>query len=85
MKKDDKYGFIDMTGELVIPCEWDDAYSFSEGLSSVEKDGKYGFIDTTGNVVIPCEYEDVAYSDGYIALIKSGYLTIVDKEGNRVY
>ena len=75
---------IDTTGKLVIPCKLDDAYPFREGLVRVEKDGKYGFIDTTGELVIPCEW-DSAYSNGYIALIKNGYLTILDKEGNRVF
>ena len=87
VEKDGKEGVIDTTGKLVIPCEWNDASSLSEGLARVKKDGKYGFIDTTGKLIIPCEYEydSIAYSDGYIALIKNGYLTIVDKEGNRVY
>lgn len=84
VEKDGKYGFIDTTGKLVVPCEWDDAYSFRDGLACVEKDDKWGFIDTTGELVIPCEW-DSAYSNGYIALIKNGYLTIVDKEGNRVF
>ena len=30
-----KYGFIDKTGHLVIPCQYDDAGDFSEGLASV--------------------------------------------------
>ena len=38
----------------------------------------------TGKLVIPCKYEEVARSGGYIALIKDGYLIIVDKDGNRV-
>ena len=46
-----KEGFIDTTGKLVIPCQWDDTGSFSEGLAWVKKDGKWGVIDTKGNIV----------------------------------
>ena len=36
-----KYGFIDKTGKLVIPCEWNGAWHFNrgiEGLSWVQND-----------------------------------------------
>ena len=40
-----KYGFIDETGKVVIPCKWRNAWSFSEGMARVEDDnGKRGFI-----------------------------------------
>lgn len=54
-----KYGFIDKTGSLVIPLEYDRAYNFTDGLAPVMADGKYGFIDKTGAVVVPLEYYTV--------------------------
>ncbi len=56
-----KYGFIDKTGEVVVPLEYDDAQNFSEGLAVVEKDGKWGYIDKTGKVVVPLGEYDYAY------------------------
>lgn len=56
--KDDKTGFIDLNGEVVIPIVYD-SYThddFSEGLCVVYKDGKAGMIDTEGHIVIPFEY-----------------------------
>jgi hypothetical protein len=48
-----KHGFIDKTGEEIIPLKYDSDYSsFSEGLAGVELNKKYGFIDKTGKVVI---------------------------------
>ena len=29
--KDGKYGFVDTTGKLVIPCEWDYVNNYNEG------------------------------------------------------
>lgn len=57
--RDEKYGFIDQTGEIAIPLDYDGAENFSEGLARVWRNGKCGMIDMEGNVVIPLEYENM--------------------------
>lgn len=37
VKKDGKWGYIDETGEMVIPFQYDKAYLFREGLALVGK------------------------------------------------
>lgn len=81
-----KYGFIDTTGELVIPYEWENVKFFREGLAGVCKDGKWGFIDTTGNLVIPYQWDYCSYGfkDG-MAIVSNkgeGQYYVIDKEGN---
>lgn len=45
-------GFIDKTGELVIPCKWKNAWDFSEDLALVRDEEYMGYyIDKTGRVV----------------------------------
>lgn len=61
-----KAGFIDNTGKLVVPCIYEQLYSFDietfKGeLTAAKKDGRWGFIDKKGKVVIPFEYEDQVY------------------------
>ena len=57
-KNIDKYGFIDETSKVVIPCQWEFVGYFTEGLAAVmDEHGKFGFIDKTGKVVIPCQWE----------------------------
>jgi hypothetical protein len=46
-----KCGFINNRGQLLIPCKFDDALSFSEGLAAVTINGKEHLIDKTGNIV----------------------------------
>ena len=53
VEKNNKFGFIDMTGKEVIPLIYDQASFFSEGVAFVLKDGKYGFIDQNGKEVTP--------------------------------
>lgn len=51
---DNLYGYIDMKGNIAIPCIYSMAKDFSEGLARVcSKDWNYGFIDKQGNTVIP--------------------------------
>jgi|694.fasta_scaffold02842_6 hypothetical protein len=46
-----KWGFINNRGQLLNPCKFDDALSFSEGLAAVTINGKEHLIDKTGNIV----------------------------------
>ena len=63
VKKEEKWGYIDTTGKLVIPCEWDWSATFDNGLTWVRKDRKWGCIDTTGKIVVPCELDCVYYGE----------------------
>jgi hypothetical protein len=89
-----KYGFIDKTGKVVVPAEYEAAWDFSEGLAAVAKDGKLGFIDKTGSVVIPLQYNYETYG-GYrfsngLAVVTAGdfespdYM-VIDKTGKPAF
>lgn len=52
-----KYGYINSEGEIVIPCIWDEAFDFHDGLAAVvDEDKKQGYINMQGDLVIPCEW-----------------------------
>ena len=81
---DGEYGFIDDTGKLVIPCQWNYATDFSEGLARVTDSGwNHGYIDKTGEVVIPCEWNDAgSFKEGLAPVQDSnGYWGFIDKTG----
>jgi len=44
------------TAEIIIPLQFQDARSFSDGMAAVKKDGMWGYIDRLGQWVIPPEY-----------------------------
>jgi hypothetical protein len=52
-----KFGYIDTTGKLVVPLQYDQAWDFINGYASVVKDGKTGYIDATGQEIIPPQFE----------------------------
>ncbi|MFR3216465.1 MAG: WG repeat-containing protein [Dysgonomonas mossii] len=66
VKVNQKYGFIDNTGEEIVPCIYDLAYPFSEGFALIKINDLYGFIDTTGKEVISPKYIQARdFNDGY--------------------
>lgn len=42
VRQNDKYGFVDKVGQVVIPLMYDDVRPYSEGLAGVQKDNKWG-------------------------------------------
>lgn len=85
VKKQNKVGFIDAIGNLIIPFEYNLAKSFSEGFACVAKNGKFGFIDIAGNLIIPFEYEDAhSFSEGLAGVKKGDKWGFIDTNGNLV-
>lgn len=68
------YGFMDHSGNMVIPQMFSGAGNFSEGLAAVRNaDKQWGYIDKTGNTVIPFAYDGAAsFADGLAAVSKDG-------------
>ena len=55
--KNDKWGYIDTTGNVIIPFKYEYGnILFTGGLAPVNLNGKYGYIDKTGAEVVPIEY-----------------------------
>ncbi len=84
--KDGKYGFLDLSGDEVIPFIYDEVYSFQEGLSAACKGGKWGFIDKAGMEVISTVYDQVdsSFHNGLAAACLNGKWGLIDKSGNTI-
>jgi hypothetical protein len=65
-----KWGYIDKTGQLIIPFKFDGAADFSEGLAAVDMKEKTGYIDKTGKLVIPPRFiSGFPFSEGLAMVI----------------
>lgn len=51
-----KWGYINESGETVIPFEYDGAQEFSDGLAAVKKGDLFGYIDYNNKVVINFQF-----------------------------
>ena len=82
--KNKKEGVIDAQGNLVIPCEYSNVWSFKEGMFSIKKDNLCGYADEKGNVVIPCIYKHSYSFDNEVAEVQREGVKvpiIIDKTG----
>ena len=52
----EKYGYVNDSGDIIIPFEYSYADKFRYGKAIVSKGRMHGIIDYEGNVVIPFEY-----------------------------
>ncbi len=71
----DKRGYIDRTGKIVIKPKWAGANNFSEGRAVVAFDSaqyKEGYVDTTGKLVIPARFDQATDFDDGLALVGVG-------------
>ena len=66
----EKYGFIDKTGSIVVQADFDSTYSYQDGYCIIVQgdihsfDAKYGVIDRTGNLVVHCQYRRISSCSG---------------------
>ena len=62
-------GFIDLDGKLVIPMTFDYVGNFSSGLAVASKNEKVGYIDASGTYVIDPQFDSAEdFSDGVAAV-----------------
>ncbi len=91
---DGKWGYIDRSGQTVIPIKYEQVSPFSGGLAVVQLHGRTGCIDRTGKEIVPCQYNDVRnFADEAVVaenISETSYrtylheLTFFDKTGKRI-
>ncbi len=71
IRVNESWGFINGSGQVVIPPTFERVGHFSRYLAKVRKNGKWGFIDSKGKEVIPAVYEAVRdFSEGVTTVIQ---------------
>jgi len=92
---EEKWGYIDKSGNVVFPIKLGHAMDFSEGLAAINVGGyagylgsgggKWGFIDKTGNIVVPFKYDDVrSFSEGFAVVMLGGKFGFIDNTGHEI-
>jgi hypothetical protein len=94
--ENEKIGFADENGKIVIPARYDFASFFKNGLAAFGKDfkivmedemqlikeGKWGFINMKGDTVVPQKYNELpSIHDGSWAVKKGHEVILIDKDG----
>lgn len=82
----EKWGYKDENGKIVIQPTYDNAYKFREGLAAVYLDEQNGYIDQTGKFVIKTDFSYIGgFSEGLAAVRTEDFkLGFIDKTGKVV-
>ena len=91
VKKNEKYGLINLSGKEVLPCEYDEIIAIEgiENALKILKDGKYGVCDNEGKIIVKPESSDVTNlgkdnKSGFIVKNDEGKYGVVDYSSNVV-
>lgn len=97
--EDDKIGFADVLGNIIIPPEFRAVRSFQENRAAFCEGctktadgehwywsgGKWGYIDKTGKVVIEPQFEKVhSFENGKARIEQQGMTYFIDQNGERL-
>ncbi|HSR52174.1 MAG TPA: WG repeat-containing protein [Acidobacteriota bacterium] len=95
-ERDEKFGFFDESGQVVIQPRFEFALPFSEGLAAVCKGctrenhgehwsavgGNWGYIDRSGRESIPFAYDEAAsFEGGRARVVQDGQPQWIGKDG----
>lgn len=83
---DDRWGFIDASGDVVIEPAFDRAWSFTDGLALVQQGDRFGFIHTDGRFAVEPRFRDALFfSEGLAPVqIDDGNWGYIDRQGEFV-
>jgi hypothetical protein len=82
IKENNRIGFIDHKGNIVIKPKFRSAGNFSEGLIAARMNGLYGYVDRTGEFVIAPKFEYATdFKEGYAIVVQKNIPTYIDKNG----
>jgi hypothetical protein len=84
--RDGKHGYIDCTGHIAIPLDYDDAKGFQGGFATVNVGGKWGFLDTAGKLLFEPQFAETAgfFSEGFAAVRVGEKWGYADRSGKLV-
>jgi hypothetical protein len=70
--QNDRFGYKDGSGNILIPCIYEAAENFHEDLAVVRKNQKFGFIDKSGKEVIRFQYDYAGNFENGMSIVKQG-------------
>ncbi|WP_107039806.1 WG repeat-containing protein [Brumimicrobium mesophilum] len=83
--KNEQYGFMDESGNVVIPAKYEFAGEFNNGLAVVAKNGIYGYINKDGVLLIDYKYEEAMdFDQGRAIVLENDKYGIIDVSGTYI-
>lgn len=72
--KKEKYGYVNLTGNTIIPFIYDFADNFNNSNTAlVKKEKLYGYLDSNAKLFIPFMFDNASPFIGTVAAVQKGY------------
>ena len=85
VKIDNRYGFVDINGDLRIANRYDAIGSFNENMAPVKLMGKWGFVDRIERLFVQPLYDEVfPFQNEHAIVKKQNKFGVVNKFGSEV-
>jgi len=82
IKRDGKFGFIDVLGNLRVANRYEDAQPFHEGLAAIKIKDKWGIIDKQERLVVQPQYDSIMnFRNGKASAKKNGLWGMLASDG----
>lgn len=74
--KNGKYGYVEATGKILIPLEYDAIGISNNGQILVKKESKLGLFDKTGKKILPIKYDEIlaGYDNNFVLKENNNYV-----------
>jgi len=83
VQQNEKWGFINQNGDLVIPIVYDSVATFSNGLAAVKQGNLWGYIDESGTEVIKPKFEKQGwFSTDYAIVNEKNKYGLINMHGD---
>lgn len=86
--KNDKWGCLDLEGNIVIPLIYDWIFPFGKDpwdTTGAKRNGKWGIINRKGDEVIPCIYDnEIVFNKNSAIVSLNGKIGEIDKKGKEI-
>jgi hypothetical protein len=85
VKKNDKVGYVNKDGQLIVKLQYDEGLTFNEGYTAVRLGNRWQFIDSTGKPITELLFEDaLGFSDGMAPVAKNGLYGFINTKGELI-
>ena len=86
VKLNGKYGFINKSGELVVPCIFNSAHDYKDGCARVGLNNKYGLINSSGEEITKIIYDFIGgFIEGIAEVCLNNKYGFIDFNGKEIF
>jgi hypothetical protein len=83
--QNERYGFIDRDGQLMVSTQYDEARPFSHGMAAIKLNGRWGFVDKNEKIAASPNYTEVLdFTGDATAGKRDGKWAFIDRSGKEI-